>query len=78
MKARGLQTPWSPGWIEPKHPRWGIWEVHQADYPDPPFYVLIPEFGQWDTELESREMAALLNRLNPQDHAFTARECTQE
>jgi hypothetical protein len=49
MKAPDLHTPWSLGSTEQNHRRWGIWEVHQADYPEPPFYVLMPEYGQWNT-----------------------------
>jgi hypothetical protein len=76
MKAPDLHTPWSLGSTEQNHRRWGIWEVHQADYPEPPFYVLMPEYGQWNTERESRQMAALLTRLDSRGHAFTARECS--
>lgn len=74
MTRRGPHNPDSP-LSGPKQTRWGIWAVHEVGFPDPPFYVPLPDYGQWDTEREARQMAELLARLHPQDHALTARQC---
>ena len=60
---------------EAKYTKWGIWEVHQSGFPDPPYYIRLPQYGLWDTEREARDVAQLLTWLDPEGHALSARDC---
>jgi hypothetical protein len=56
-----------------KYAKWCVWEVHPLDFPDPPYYVPLPQYGPWDSEPEAREIAELLTRLHPHNYQLTAR-----
>ena len=57
------------------HKTWCICQVHQAGFPDPPYYTSLPEYGPWDSERDARQVRDLLGRLENPPFRLAVREC---